>query len=151
MHGELFCASVEFHFSQVYCCETCQPLRLPAATAAATAAAAAAAPSSKGRSRSKPAAAATAAAAAAAGAVAAQLLHPSRLKSMAAAKVAQVRIKLVQNMLAVFIIFCVCDFASNTNVAQVDVVCSGNSMFPWVACKLASAVCSSAQSRIVFL
>lgn len=88
---------------QVYCCETCQPLRLPAVTVVQpsdAAAAAGAKPGRKGRSRSAPAgaldAAAAAAAATAAGsgqdpaAVAAQLLHPSRLKSMAAAKVAQV-------------------------------------------------------------
>jgi hypothetical protein len=81
---------------QVYCCETCQPLRLAAPnTAAAAAADGSSKPRSKARSRSAPAGALDAAAAAAGvdqdpAAAAAQLLHPSRLKSMAAAKVAKV-------------------------------------------------------------
>lgn len=81
---------------QVYCCETCQPLRLPVAAAAGGAADIAGSKrGSKARSRSAPAAALDAAAAAAGldgdpAAAAAQLLHPSRLKSMAAAKIAKV-------------------------------------------------------------
>jgi hypothetical protein len=80
----------------VYCCETCQPLRLPSpSTAAAAAADGSSKPRGKVRSRSAPAGALDAAAAAGldqdpSAAAAAQLLHPSRLKSMAAAKVAKV-------------------------------------------------------------
>lgn len=92
---------------QVYCCETCQPFRLPAAAAGAgggagsskasksqrgrgKSASASAAAAAAGGGTSEGAAAAAAAAATMASAAAAGLLSPSRLNSMAAARVAQV-------------------------------------------------------------
>jgi hypothetical protein len=78
---------------QVYCCDTCQPLQRVASPAAHHADSACATPVGKKKGRGVRSPAATAAAEvadAAADAVAATLLTPARLKSMAAARVAKV-------------------------------------------------------------
>lgn len=100
---------------QVYCCSTCQPLQLDIASGTAAAAAAAEA-GKQSKSRKRPdsksskqdsTAAAGAAAGADAAAAAKQLLSPSRLKSMAAAQVAKVGMRLHQ-LTAADVVVCMC-------------------------------------------